>query len=162
MSKTRQTARRALALMTFAISLATIVFMIFGAGSALPVKPFNHQELDGLRTSQRIVIVEFTSKYCATCQWNEYTLHSRSVVNQVSKQNVVVMKAVMPEGADLLKQLGFSSVPVLAIFPGRGTPIVMPDVVTKAQVLSALETAHEYVERARRRHKDTPSTGHAP
>lgn len=116
--------------------LALAVFTLWG--HSYPVQPYDVDELESLRHRQRVVIVQFTSKYCITCQMNEYTLQSRSVTKVFSDNNVVVMKAMMPDGLQLLKSLGYTSVPVMAVYPGPADPIVLPDVVNTDQIITAV------------------------
>lgn len=132
---------RRLALVT-AITAGVVISLVHILTPTYHVEKFNDIHLWHDRHWNRIVIVEFTSNFCMTCQWNEATLKSRSVARQISRYDVVVMRAVMPNGSELLKELGFTSVPVLAIFPGDGEPIVLPDVITKADVITSLEIAH--------------------
>ena len=106
------------------------------------VEKFDRDRFTSLVNDGRIVMIEFTSTHCLTCQFNQATMTTRSVSLAIQRNNVVVMAAVMPNGASLLQALGFTSVPVLAIFPGNAQPIVLPDVVTKSQIINAVETAH--------------------
>ncbi len=110
-----------------------------------PVEKFDEAKLIGLMHQNKVVAVEFTSKYCLTCQWNESTMQHRAVKNALAANNVIVMQCVLPKGENLLTALGFTSVPVLAVFPGRDDPIVMPDVVTESQIIEAVEKAHARV-----------------
>lgn len=111
-------------------------------GHSYPVQQFDADELESLRHQQRVVIVEFSSRYCATCQMNEYTLQSLSVTKVMYENDVVVIKAMMPDGLNLLKSLGYTSVPVMAVYPGTENPIVLPDVVTKTQIITAVRLAN--------------------
>jgi thiol:disulfide interchange protein len=91
----------------------------------------------------QIVLVEFTGNMCITCKINHEILNSHEVVQLIQKYDVKFMKATMPNGRSVLKWLGYSSVPVVAVFPGLHEPIVLTDVVTKRQVIKSLEIANE-------------------
>lgn len=128
----------------FAVSLSAFTLL----SKPYPSKPFHRDTYINGRIHNRIVVVEFTSKFCSTCQMNALTVQSYSVKNCLSKHDAILMQAMLPDtdAECLLKQLGFSSVPVLAIFPGVCDPIAIPDVVSKAQVIDSLEKAHESIE----------------
>ncbi len=137
--------RRRLALRGVLVATVMLLGIFTLVRQPYPIQPFNEIKLISLMHEDRVVVVEFTSKYCMTCQWNESTIQSYSVKKAMSDNKVVLMQAVMPEGADILQKLGFTSVPVLAVFPGTDYPIVLPDVVNKSQVIDAVEKAHERV-----------------
>ena len=100
----------------------------------IPWQPYNPYLVE----SDKIVMIEFTAKWCITCQVNEATLNSASVRRAVARHGVVPLRAEMPVGSQLLKSLGFNSVPVLAIFKPGQKPIVLPDLISANQVVEAL------------------------
>lgn len=107
--------------------------------SQLNWEPYSQGAFESYRSEGRIVMVQFTAKWCATCQVNEYVLNSRAIREKVSSLRVVTLRAELDaDSAELLRSLGFNSVPVLAIF-GRET-VVLPDLIYTQQVLDALET----------------------
>jgi thiol:disulfide interchange protein DsbD len=101
-----------------------------------------------LANEGRYVYVDYTAKWCATCQINKaWALHDRSVVARFNALDVVPIKADYTnydeDIADDLKAFKRDAVPLNVIYPpGRpDRPIVLPVLLTPGDVLEALEKA---------------------
>jgi suppressor for copper-sensitivity B len=106
----------------------------------LPWQPYSAVRMTEARAEGRPVMVEFTAKWCLTCQLNEAILNTAAIKRAVERDNVACLRAEMnDETAALLRSLGYNSVPVLAIYGNK--TIVLPDLISKQQVLDALEQA---------------------
>jgi suppressor for copper-sensitivity B len=109
---------------------------------------YSHSKLEMARNSKQTVMVDFTATWCQTCKWNLFTaIDTPEVLKQVKEYNIIALKADQThenqENDELLEKLNRKSIPVLAIFPANDplNPIILDDLVTKAQVLESLKKA---------------------
>jgi thiol:disulfide interchange protein len=94
------------------------------------------------------VLVEFTADWCLTCKLNLSSAIETDEVSAAIKQNKIVPLLAdytdgSPEIKEMLASLQSKSIPLLAIFPADAPdrPIVLRDVITKGQLLEAIEQA---------------------
>ncbi|MFO0014770.1 MAG: protein-disulfide reductase DsbD family protein [Planctomycetota bacterium] len=111
-------------------------------------EPFSEQQLQKLVGEGKTVMVDFTAEWCQSCKWNLMNaIHTQRVSDFVKKNQVVPLIADMtkssPELDEKLKELKSISIPVLAIYPpGKpDEPIILPDMLSEAEVLQALKEA---------------------
>ncbi len=135
------------ALVVAVIGVAAFRFLIPGE-SLLNWEPFSPARLEQLTHEGRTVMLEFTADWCPNCKYNLLVaIDTQKVKDKVATNDVVAMKADWtidsPEIKSMLNHLGSKSIPLLAIFPaGRpDRPIVLRDLLTERDVLSALEQA---------------------
>jgi thiol:disulfide interchange protein DsbD len=90
------------------------------------------------------VFVDFTARWCLSCQFNERVALSRPEVMQAFQaKNAALMKADWtrqdPAITQTLTALGRSGVPVYALYtPGQTDPQLLPQVLTPGIVIDAL------------------------
>ncbi len=118
------------------------------AGEGIEWKQFSLAGLEEDLKGDRPVFLDFTAEWCLTCKVNEKTvLDAKEVIDRFHALNVLAVRADWTNrNADitrLLSKFGRSGVPLYVIFPpGRsGTPIVLPEVITRGIVLDALDKA---------------------
>jgi len=93
------------------------------------------------------VYVDFTARWCATCQTNKAALfHSDEVLAALAKDKVVLLKADWtnrdPKITAELARWNRSAVPFNLIYaPGKPDPVVLPELLTPARFLEALAQA---------------------
>jgi thiol:disulfide interchange protein DsbD len=96
------------------------------------------------------VLIDFTADWCATCKFLEATvLHSQPVRNKLEQNGVMLMKGdctnykEVNEANLMLKELGASGVPTIAIFPAKNpnAVILFRGAYTQKAILEALENA---------------------
>lgn len=116
--------------------------------SIIPWQDFSQAELVRLRESGNTVLVDFTAEWCLTCKFNLATAIETEEVREALEKNKVVplladFTKESPAIKDALASLNSASIPVLAIYPADqpDKPIVLRDVITKQQVLNAIEKA---------------------
>ena len=126
-----------------------ISFTLLGPTTkVLPWQPFSPSRLAELTSSGKTVMIDFTADWCLTCKANlKYAIDILPVKEIVDRQGIVPLLAdwtdESPEIKQTLEKLDSNSIPVLAIFPANkpNEPIILRDLVTKQQVLDALNAA---------------------
>lgn len=128
--------------------LGAVAFTLLLYESKMPWQPFSPEALAKARAEGKTVMVDFTADWCLTCKTNlKFAIDTREVREAVAANGVVPMLADWTDESPVIKKalndLGYNSIPVLAIWPadpGR-EPIVLADLLTKGQVIEAIEQA---------------------
>jgi thiol:disulfide interchange protein len=128
---------------------AVIGFAFFGPTKHdVPWIPYNEAVLAKYRSEGKTVMIEFTARWCLTCQSNmKFAIDRPQVAQLVEKNEVVPLLADWSEPSDeilsKLKELESLSIPLLAIYPADpgADPIVLRDAITESQLIDALEQA---------------------
>lgn len=117
-------------------------------GNELSWQPFSIDKLNESLNSGKTVFVDFSAKWCLTCQLNEAAvLHNKEIEDKFKTLHVVRYLADWtnqdPAITNLLRKFGRSGVPLYVIFPAKSpdNPIVLPEIIDKALVLAKLDEA---------------------
>ena len=93
-------------------------------------------------------MIDFTARWCLTCQYNLRSAIDRPAVAELVKQNNVIplladWSSPSEEIEKKLRELDSNSIPLLAIYPAGpdSEPIILRDVITQAQLIEALKQA---------------------
>ncbi len=95
----------------------------------------------------KFVYVDFTARWCATCQTNKATVfHSDEVLAEFGRKNVVLLRGDWTNRDPLitaeLARWNRSAVPFDLIYaPNKPDPVVLPELLTPGKVLAALSEA---------------------
>ena len=113
------------------------------ASSDGSAEPFTQARLDALRAQGRPVFVNMTAAWCITCLVNERTTLSTDAVRDAFRaRNVAYLKGDWtnrnPEITRLLERHGRSGVPLYVLYPERGEPVILPQILTQAGILDDL------------------------
>ncbi|HSI64894.1 MAG TPA: cytochrome c biogenesis protein CcdA [Candidatus Saccharimonadia bacterium] len=133
-----------------AIIFTALVFA-FGFWMAYPRpkdgtwKEWSPELVEDLRAKNVPVFIDFTARWCATCQANKWVYKNQSLQEEFRKHKVVLLRADLTTPdvriSDALAQLKKDAIPVNVLYiPGRKEPYVIdPDVpYTPGLVKSAL------------------------
>lgn len=134
-----------------AIGFASFTFL-GPVESIIPWEPFSRARLAELRSDGATVLVDFSADWCMTCKLNLATAIETDKVKAAIESNKVVPLLAdwteeSPEIKTMLESLQSKSIPVLAIFPAprpgesAPEPIILRDLITESQVLTAIKAA---------------------
>lgn len=108
--------------------------------------PWNPELVTQAQKDGRPVLVDFTAKWCLTCQANKrFALDVPEVRDRLNALNVLLLRADNtdpdPRISQELRRFGRAGVPLVLLFPAKpdAPPIVLPEVLTPAIVLDALK-----------------------
>ncbi len=120
-------------------------------GSAAPEsatdgsEPFSNARLATLRAQGRPVFVDMTAAWCVTCLVNERVALSPPAVREAfAAHHVAYLKGDWtrqdPEITAFLRAAGRDGVPLYVYYPPDSGPVVLPQILTPALVLSELHS----------------------
>ena len=112
-------------------------------------QPYSRTALEEDLAAGKPVFVDFTASWCLSCQVNQRLVLDRADVQQrLRKSGVVLMKADWtrhdPAIGEALAALGRSGIPAYALYSASpdGAPHMLPEVLTRGAVFSALDGLH--------------------
>ncbi|MBE2216518.1 MAG: thioredoxin family protein [Opitutaceae bacterium] len=114
---------------------------------AIAWETWSPARVEQLRAEGRTVYVDFTARWCATCQTNKKLVFSSEDVRRAFRdRRIAALKADWtnkdPEITRALAAFGRSAVPFNLIYaPGTAEPTILPEVLTPGIVLDALADA---------------------
>ncbi|HNW41219.1 MAG TPA: thioredoxin family protein [Opitutaceae bacterium] len=114
------------------------------AADAIVWEPWSPERVAALRESGRIIYIDFTARWCATCQTNKrLALDNAEVRRAFRERGVVALKADWtnkdPRITEELARWQRSAVPFNLVYRAdRPEPLILPEVLTAGAVIEAL------------------------
>jgi thiol:disulfide interchange protein len=115
------------------------------APPAVVWEPWSPEAVAKLRAEGRIVYVDFTARWCATCQTNKkIVFRSDDVLRYFADQKIVTLRGDWtnqdPRITAELARYQRAAVPFNVIWmPGKDEPVILPEILTPGTVLDALK-----------------------
>jgi thiol:disulfide interchange protein DsbD len=113
-------------------------------GAASPWEAWSPARVEEARAQGRPVFIDFTARWCLTCQVNEgVALNNPAVLRELKARNVLTLRADWTDGSQeiavALTGYGRAGVPVYVLYqPGSDEPRLLPEILTPGIVLDAL------------------------
>ncbi len=106
-------------------------------------EPWSEAKVQELIAANKPVYIDFTAKWCWTCQVNKRVYRDAKIQELFKKHGVVALKADYTNEDEAIKKaftaLGRGAVPVNVLYlPGVATPHVLPEILTVDNVATAL------------------------
>jgi len=132
---------------------ACIVLLAAGAWAGWPVAAaptdikwgvWSQEAVDKLRSDNQIIYVDFTARWCATCQANKrLVFHNDEVLKEFRDKHIATLRGDWTNKDPMitaeLAKYNRAAVPFNVIwFPGRSEPVVLPELLTAKVVLEAI------------------------
>lgn len=97
-----------------------------------------------LLTQGKVVFVDYTAAWCVTCQVNKKTtLNQTEVLAAFQSKNIVLLQADWTKRDAVIEkslaQLGRNGVPVYVFYQQGKAPLILSELLTPSQVLSAIQ-----------------------
>ena len=133
--------------------IACLVLLAAGAWAGWPVAAaptdivwdkWSTEAVEKLRSENRIIYVDFTARWCATCQANKrLVFHSGDVLRAFREKHIATLRGDWTSKDPLitaeLAKYHRAAVPFNVIWsPGRADPIILPELLTPSAVLDAI------------------------
>ncbi len=135
-------------------TVACVVLLALGAWTGWPVaaapgdivwEKWSPESVEKLRSENRIVYMDFTARWCATCQANKrLVFHSADVLHLFAERHIATLRGDWtnkdPQITAELAKYHRAAVPFNLIWlPGRPDPVILPEILSPSVVTNALK-----------------------
>jgi thiol:disulfide interchange protein DsbD len=133
---------RSVRLYAIFVSLLFAVGGIYYAGSikkGVEWETWSQERVEELLDEGKPVYVDFTAKWCLTCQVNKRNAYSAEVIQLMKDRGIVALKADKtkpdPKIEAKLEELNRTAIPVNVLYVPEKDPIITPEVLTSGYLL---------------------------
>ncbi len=109
-------------------------------------QPWSEAKVEELRAEGRFVYIDFTARWCATCQVNKRAYENAEVIRAFLKNDVALLRADWtqhdPAITRALAKFDRSAIPFNVLYaPGQDEPVIFPELFGSGTVLEKLAEA---------------------
>jgi cytochrome c biogenesis protein CcdA len=108
-------------------------------------QPWSSQAQTEALRKNKIVYIDFTARWCATCQVNKRVYGDEDVIQTLNKNDVVLLRADWTKKdaviAAELKKYNREGIPLNVILKQNQSPIILSEALTSKEVISGIEAA---------------------
>lgn len=113
---------------------------------ALTANAWTPEKVAQLQGEGRVIFVDFTARWCVTCQFNKGAMHDASVAKTFTDLNVAFLEADWTKKdkviADELAKHGAAGVPLYLVYPANGgAPQKLDQILTPGMIEQAVRQA---------------------
>lgn len=110
------------------------------------VEPWSPEKVTQLRAEGRVIFVDFTARWCVTCQFNKPAMHDPSVQKLFTDLKVAFLEADWTTKdsviAAALAEHGRAGVPLYLVYPANGgEPQILDQILTVGMIEKAVKEA---------------------
>jgi thiol:disulfide interchange protein DsbD len=112
-------------------------------------EPYTQAAVDAALADKRPVLINFTARWCITCQTNKkLVLESKAIIDKLKAKNVALFMADWthhdPRITQKLESFGTNSIPLIAFYTKKNNtetqePILLSSIITEKQILDVLD-----------------------
>lgn len=112
--------------------------------NGLTWEAWSPEKVAELRAAGQPVYIDYTAKWCLTCQVNKRIYKDAGLQKLINDKKVVLLKADWtnedPRITEALSALGKAAVPVNVLYvPGQDAPVILPELLSVDNVSAALD-----------------------
>ncbi|HSJ04643.1 MAG: protein-disulfide reductase DsbD domain-containing protein [Verrucomicrobium sp.] len=114
-----------------------------GDQAGITWKEWSPELVAQLRSEKKSVYIDFTARWCVTCQTNKLVYRDESLQNEFKRLNITTLKADWTSQDEVIykaiQELGKAAIPVNVLYiPGKEEPLILPELLTVSNVKAAL------------------------
>ncbi len=133
-------------LAAFVVPSVSTTWLKAEASTEISANAWSPEKVAELQAEGRVIFVDFTARWCVTCQFNKTALHDASVARAFTDLNVAFLEADWTNKdkviASELAKHGAAGVPLYLVYPASGAaPQKLDQILTPGMIETAVRQA---------------------